>query len=200
MRAKKLIAIAMLAAIGTTAQAQIVSSRSDRVIVTEVSKPKKPKKPHYLKAYVKAGIGVDMFYETYKSFSQFGYELDLGLKGNIGQQGAFWGTELGCMSGMKIEDDWKSWYLGLVHSDSNFSLLFNPYAGWNFNIGGTTTLSPSIGPWVSYGFNEEEFRAGVSLGVNFWFNRQFAVGVNYKRDVTDDDYFHKIIVSGTITF
>lgn len=200
MKTKKLIAVALLAAIGTTAQAQIVSSQSQQVIVTQEVKPKKPKKPHYVKAYIKAGVGVDM-YERHGSNSEFGYELDFGVKGNIGQQGAYWGAELGAMSAIHTHSNWDyssdhSYY----ENESNFSIQLNPLVGWDFSVGGTTTFSPFIGPWVSYGFHEEEVRAGVSGGFNFWFDRKYAIGINYKRDVTDDNYFHKIVVGGIITF
>lgn len=193
MRTKKLIAVVLLAAIGTTAQAQIVSSQSQQVVVTQEIKPEKPKTPHIVKAYIKAGAGVDMC----SSYSEFGYELDLGLKGNIGQQGAYWGAELGAMSAIHTH------YIPAFHSyekKSNFSIQLNPLVGWDFSVGGTTTFSPFIGPWVSYGFHEEDVRAGASGGFNFWFDKKYAIGINYKRDVTDSHYFHKIVVGGIITF
>ena len=166
------------------------------MVVTQEIKPEKPKTPHIVKAYIKAGAGVDML-KLDENNSKFGYELDFGLKGNIGQQGAYWGAELGAMSGFRAH------YKNARHSyvkDSEFFIQLNPFVGWDFSVGGTTTFSPFIGPNASYGFDHKEFGAGVSGGFNFWFDRKYAVGINYKRDVTDDNYFHKIVVGGIITF
>ena len=197
---KRLILLALLVVSGMGAQAQIVSSKSNLVYVE--------KKTHSsLTFYVKAGIGVDAFRrENYHNTgyvvddSGFGYELDFGLRGFIGNQGAFWGAEIGGMSAIEAKYN----YNGNPTAEGDIAGQVNPYFGWDFSLGGNVSLAPFVGPYASYCFKASEGYIGVSIGINFWFSGKYAVGVNYRRSIVDleddDTAFQKILLTGIIGF
>ncbi len=188
MRAKKLISIALLAALGTSTQAQIVSSRSDQVIVTQQLKEKKPKKPWLCQWYLKAGVSLDKS-EEYVKETKMGYLLLAGLKSPIGQQGAFWGIEAGGIS--STYEDFFSKHGPVV---SNISAIANPYLGWNIDISNQTSIAPHVGPYISYPFDGHPDRSillGIGIGANVWFSRNIGIGISYHRDVAENDWTDK---------
>lgn len=193
MKAKKLLLFTMLAALGTSAQAQIVSSQSNQVIVTQEVKPKKPRKP--IIGYAKLGAAYDICSEEGASSSNIGYEVGLGLKSPIGNEGAFWGIEAGGTSNR---------YLNKYEWESSFSLYGTPYVGWQFPNGTEQFFAPFIGPFVCYGTDNlanADWRAGLSLGANYWFSKHLAVGVNYKVDLLNEiTPMHKIVLGLSIGF
>lgn len=186
-----MIAVALLVALGTTAQAQIVSSQSQQVVVTQEvkpEKPKKPKKPWVHQWYVKGGIALDKS-EEYEKDTKFGYELLVGLKNPIGKQGAYWGVETGGMS--TTYEDYYSHHGPVV---STIAAVANPYCGWNFDISNQTSIAPYCGPYLSYAFDGHSDRGallGVCIGTNVWFSKNIGFGVSYHRDLVGNDYSDK---------
>jgi len=182
MRAKKLILFVLLATLGTSAQAQIVSSQSNQVIVTQEVKPEKPKKPWNGKFYAKVELGSDLYTSADKNGdygSALGYEAEIGLRSPIGKAGAIWGAEVGVMS--TLADNLDYWY-GKGEESGN-AVFASPYIGWRLGIGSNTSIVPYIGPYFKMPIDIEDgdFRVGPSAGLELWFNK-IAIGANYKWD------------------
>lgn len=203
MKVKKLIAIVVLAALGTSARAQIVSSKSNQVIVTQQvkekkeKKPKKPKKP--TQWYGKVGISYDMNSDNhdYRGYwddqsDGIGAEAGLGLKQSIGRSGAYWGAEVGFMTALNEDPD-----SGEVKRDPSIYAI--PYVGWEFEVNKTISIAPYIGPFVSYGFMSTHSFVGATAGVNLWLNNKYAIGVNYKQSIGNPQMM-KISASLSIAF
>ena len=197
MKAKKLFVAAVLAVLGTSAQAQIVSSRSNQVVVTEtpVVKEKKP-----ILWYGKAGVSYDMNannQEDYRGYwddqdDGLGFEVGIGLKQALGNNGAYWGAEVGFMTALTEDPD-----SGDVKKDPSVYAI--PYVGWEFKTTESISIAPYIGPFISYGFENTSIYAGASVGLNVWFNNKYAIGAGYKL-LFDDALFHKISVDFSIAF
>lgn len=202
MKTRKLIVIALFSAFGISAEAQIVSSQSNQVIVTQEVKPQKPKTPWSGKWYLKAGVSMDIYawdnyyadYDDLKN-SGVGYKAGVGVKCPIGHNGAYWGAEAGIMSTLCEDPDSGK----IADAKKDASLYAIPHVGWAFEASRNFYVAPYVGPYISYGFAEGTPQYGVSGGVDFWFNEKFAIGANYTRDLriegySDSDYFHKIEV------
>jgi len=99
MKAKKLILGVLLVVFGTSAQAQIVSSQSNRVVVTEQGKTVEPMKQRDSQWYVKAGISMDKLAgsgaDTDDKFSDnsVGYDISFGFIKPTKVENMFWGAE-----------------------------------------------------------------------------------------------------------
>ena len=102
MKAKKLIAIVVLVAFGASAQAQIVSSRSDQVIVHQ---PVKVKKPRTFQWNIRAGYSFDNMTGGYDVLGTSGFDASFGISKPFSNSNLFWGVEAGIMShGARMED------------------------------------------------------------------------------------------------
>lgn len=147
MRAKKLISIALLTAIATTAQAQIVSSRSDQVIVTQQIKEKKPKKPRTIKWNLRLGYSFDSMTGSDDLSGASGFDASFGISKPFGSSSMFWGVEAGAMTYGACMDD---------HDPTRcLSISVNPRIGVKIPIGQKTSFNLYGGPYISYQFGRE---------------------------------------------
>lgn len=203
-RTKKLIAVALLAAIGTTAQAQIVSSQSEQVVVTQEVEPVKPKTPIKYSYYVKGCVSMDFLTLKESGVKEFetsciGYELVFGLTNAAYSKGLVWGIELGGMSNLNYHNYYFERDGGGYESESDFSLQASPYLGLKIK-NKHVSISPYLGPFVCYGadnLSSAQWRAGISAGFNAWLSMQWAIGLNFKKDLWEDsgDSLKKINLS-----
>ena len=196
MREKRLISIALLAALGISAQAQIVSSRSDQVIVTQQLKEKTPKKPRTFKWNIKAGFSLDNLNGTNDATWAVtpGFDIDFGFLSN--DNGLLTGASIGIMShGSHMKDMYG-------YSDQNatfrsYGLVLDPIIGYSFPITETVNIAPYIGPFIGYQLKgsreydgKEHFSigghldAGINVGLDCYLNESFYIDFHYKRSFT----------------
>lgn len=193
MKTKKLILGALLVVLGTSSQAQIVSSQSNRVIVTEQGKPVEPIKPRDSQWYVKAGLSMDKLAGAEKfSATSVGYDVSFGFIRPTTTNNLFWGAEFGVMSiGGKTET-------GYFKMKNQHAITISPFIGYDIASIESVRISPYIGPYLSYALNkcEEEtggsynkwisnkdskLSGGVNVGVGFWIFDKYCVDVHFKR-------------------
>lgn len=191
MRAKKLISIALLAALGTSAQAQIVSSRSDQVIVTQQIKEKKPKKPRTFKWNIRLGYSFDSMTGGENLSGASGFDASFGISKTFGSNGMFWGIEAGAMTyGACMED---------YDPTRCISIGVNPRIGVKFPIGQETSFNLYGGPYISYRFGERDYHsiyskdqvldiedgigAGINIGAELFVSKNFFFDVHIKKDL-----------------
>ena len=151
MRAKKLISIAMLAAIGISAQAQIVSSRSDQVIVTQQireKKPKKPKKPRTFNWNLRLGYSFDSMTGGDDLSGVSGFDASFGISKPFGSNGLFWGVEAGAMTYGACMDDYDP--------TRCIGICVTPRIGLKFPIGKEVSFNIYGGPYIGYRFGERD--------------------------------------------
>ena len=188
MRVKKLISIALFTAIGTTSQAQIVSSQSNQVIVTEQVKPKKPKKPRNFQWYLKAGVSIDdLAGAKGVGGSSVGYDASFGFIKPTTTEKLFWGSELGIMS-----IGCESAYLDVT---KQHAISVTPFIGYDIANYGNFKISPYIGPYLSYTLNtfedyydgngwigkDSKLSGGINVGVGFWIGKNFSFDIHFRR-------------------
>lgn len=183
MNVKKILTLVVLTAFGLSSHAQIVSSESENVYRI------KTKKPKTFIFYVKAGIGSELTeadasanHPTEYSENSFTAEADFGFKHNIGGKDFYWGAEAGIMSSQYLHYDGDH-----VETENSLPLAITPLIGYDFKVGESTTISPFIGPSIGIiGFDDGFY--GVSVGANIWFNKKWAIGLNYKWDHAFDTH------------
>lgn len=200
MRAKKLFSIALLTAIGTTAQAQIVSSRSDQVIVTQQIKEKKPKEPRTIKWNLRLGYSFDSMTGGDDLSGVSGFDASFGISKTFGSNGMFWGIEAGAMTyGACMED---------YDPTRCISIGVNPRIGVKFPIGQETSFNLYGGPYISYRFGAFEYKnlynnlgysmgqkleigdgigAGINIGAELFVNKNFFFDFHIKKDLISSD-------------
>lgn len=192
MRTKKLISVALLAAIGTTAQAQIVSSQSEQVIVTQEVKPEKPKKPktpRTYKWYFKAGASLDDLIGSQNVGGMtIGYDVSLGILKPTNNEDLLWGLELGVMS------------MGSDDLSRKNAINFSPFIGYNIIDNGSLKIAPYIGPYASYTLGSwghghvYRWGGGINVGVGVWLSKSFCFDLHFKRalsySVKDIPYYN----------
>lgn len=148
MRTKKLLFFLLLAAFGTMAQAQIVSSRSDQLVVTEVVKPRT------LKWNVRAGYSFDTMTGADGIKSASGFDASFGISKPFSSNGLFWGIEVGAMS-----------YNAALEGEANnegddhgpaFTVGFTlaPRIGFKIPIADEMALALYVGPYGAYRLEE----------------------------------------------
>lgn len=174
MRAKKLISFVLLATLGTSAQAQIVSSRSDQRIVTIEQAPvkeKKPKERKPIKCYVEVGPSLDVL-----NGNHLGYDLSLAFRQPFGNDSFFWGIKFGGMS--RSYDDNKD-------SGSVLSINGSPIMGCNVDASKTISVAPFIGPYISYDLGKmnetQALDLGFTAGLNIWINNKYSLGLQFRK-------------------
>lgn len=201
MKAKKLILGALLVVFGTSAQAQIVSSQSNRVVVTEQGKTVEPMKPRDYKWYLKAGVSQDKLAGFEKlTDSSVGYDVSFGFIKPTQKENLFWGAEFGLMSigGKKVT--FKSDNINDFKKQTAISL--SAYVGYDIASIESVRISPYIGPYLSYTLTKCEensgsnasgtpiywvsnentkFSGGVNVGVGFWISDNFSVDIHFRR-------------------
>ena len=147
MKAKKLIAVVVLIAFGASAQAQIVSSRSDQVIVHQ---PVKVKKPRTFKWNIRAGYSFDNMIGGHDLSGISGFDASFGISKPFSSNGLFWGIEAGAMTyGARMEDS---------DATSCIGINITPRIGINLPFAKEMALNIYAGPYVVYDFGAEEFR------------------------------------------
>lgn len=144
MKAKKLISIVLLAAMGTSAQAQIVTSVTDQVVVIEQPKPikeKKPKKPRTFKWNIRAGYSFDKMTGADDMSFISGFDGSFGISKPFRNERLFWGVEAGYMTYGAHWKTYNSTCIGHVIS-------LNPRIGIKFPIGQKMSLNLYGGPYI----------------------------------------------------
>lgn len=206
MNVKKIVTLIVLAAFGISSQAQVVSSESENLFVI------KTKKPKTTLFYVKAGVGVDFVHQEYDynnshiddDFTPVAFEVALGLKKNFKNKKTFWGAEIGGVSTSYDDETYGS--DGKYYKEKNDLLVFaNPYVGVDLKMGETTTISPFIGPSIGLGVSSGDGFYGVAAGANIWFNKKYAIGLDYKYnhdsnkpDKYEKYWMHSLLLTGII--
>ena len=196
MKTKKLIAIVVLAALGLSAQAQIVSSRSDQVIVTQQvkeKKPKKPKKPRTFNWNLRLGYSLDNMTGGEGLSMTSGFDASFGISKSIGNNGLFWGVEAGVMSyGAYLKEG--------DRSASCVGIALSPRIGMSFPFTGDMTLNIYGGPCIGNRFGDkffwwgpgsrqelvitERFDAGVNVGAELLVSKSFFFDLHVKKGFT----------------
>lgn len=191
MKTKNIISLALFVAIGMTGQAQIVSSRSDQMIVTkEVKvKEKKPRTPWNAKWFLKTGCSLDNMVNANCLSSIIGYDISFGfvhpMKNNINL-----GGEIGIMSfGTKLDN---------VGNAKGLDLFISPNISTKILFLEKMTISPFIGPYISYALKSENikdyngnywqgvflrkvFDYGINIGAYVGLSKNWFLDVHYKR-------------------
>lgn len=208
MNVKKILTLVVLTAFGLSSHAQIVSSESENVYRI------KTKKPNKILFYIKAGVGSNnpnydindgSGIEIHDNESKFAPELAVGLRKNFRNSNIFGGAEIGGVTTTSWDEKYGDYGIK-YEKESDLIAFANPYIGVDFKIGETTTLSPHIGPSLGLYIHEGEFATGFAIGANIWFNKKFAIGLDYKyyndldthSRVNEKLYSHSILLTGTI--
>lgn len=193
MKTKKLIAIVVLAALGLSAQAQIVSSRSDQVIVTQQvkeKKPKKPKKPRTFNWNLRLGYSLDYMTGGEDLSMTSGFDASFGIFKSIGNNGLFWGVEAGVMSYGACMDNGSP--------SSCVGINLTPRIGTRLLFIGDNTLNIYGGPYVGYRFDDkiswghnsqylgitERVDIGVNVGAELFVSKNFFFDLHVKKGLT----------------
>lgn len=195
MKAKKFIVIAVLAAMGTYAQAQIVSSRSNQVIVHEVEKEPKPKKPRTIKWNIRAGYSYDYMTGGKSLSGVSGFDASLGISKPFDNNRLFWGIEAGVMTyGAKMEN---------VGSVLSWGVDLSPRVGIEIPLSNNLNLDIYFGPyivyitdgkgrdyWGSYGYHRElhtheGIDIGIHLGIELFISRNFFFDIHINKGFMD---------------
>ena len=210
MRAKKLISIALLAALGISAQAQIVSSRSDQVIVTQQIKEKKPKKPRTFKWNLRLGYSFDSMTGGDDLSGASGFDASFGISKPFGNNGMFWGVEAGAMSYGACMDDYDpTRCIGIcatprigikfpIGKEASFNLYGGPYIGYRFGEKDYNSLYYSDVDYTDseghyqyrYEYNdqvleiEDDIDAGINIGVELFVSKNFFFDIHIKKGLT----------------
>lgn len=194
MKAKKFIVIAVLAAMGTYAQAQIVSSRSNQVIVHEVEKEPKPKKPRTIKWNIRAGYSYDYMTGGVDLSGRSGLDVSFGISKPFSDNGLFWGVEAGIMTyGAQMDiGGTLSWVIDL-----------NPRIGIDFPLSKNLDLDIYFGPYIGFLpdgkgdyyqesssyhrplHTDEGIDIGINLGAELFISRNFFFDLHIKKGFMD---------------
>lgn len=198
---KKMILGALMALFAVSANAQIVTSRSESFSVTREQKA--PSNNYW---YVRGGLGINgVSIEDYDTKSKVGYVFGLGHAWMLGAQGAHLDLELGFSTrGFKEDDgDYKE-------SLTAHQVNLTPSFGWKFQVADGISIDPHVGLFVGYDmfgkYTEEEygdkesynlgdiddynhFDAGGKFGIGVWFHN-INLDFSYKTSFTNmvDDY------------
>lgn len=187
---KKMLTSVLLMVVLSPVSAQIVSSQSERVIVTKEPKVKKEKKPRTMKFMLKGGIGGD-----FEEDNSFGYEASFGIAMPVGKKGALWMPEIGFMSRGRNSfidlDGYKE--TGGKCFTLQVSLI---NFGWKLRVNNDISFLPVVGLYGGYSFgrsdffdwvykldNKEEhsgdigFDIGANIGLNFLIKERFLLGI-----------------------
>lgn len=191
---KKLLLSAAVALFAFSANAQIVTSRSESV--TRIESPKTPSNNYW---FLRAGLGFIGSSEIEDSKSKMGYEFELGHAWMLGSEGAHLDLALGFASrGFKSEeDDYKE-------SLTAHQVYLAPTFGWKFKVADNIAIDPHVGAFFGYDMGgklkqEDEydsedydlgdiddynrFDAGMKFGAGVWFGK-FNVDFAYKTSFT----------------
>lgn len=212
MKAKKLIAIVVLVAFGASAQAQIVSSRSDQVIVHQ---PVKVKKPRTFKWNIRAGYSFDNMIGGHDLSGISGFDASFGISKPFSSNGLFWGIEAGAMTyGARMEDS---------DATSCIGINLTPRIGIKIPFAKDIALNIYGGPYIGFGFDGArehsyktdaqgyeyyqsisiygDFDIGLNLGVELFINKNFFFDFHVKKGfissgdsylssyISDNDYW-----------
>lgn len=188
MKAKKIIAIVVLVAFGASAQAQIVSSRSDQVIVTQTPKVEKPKKPRTFKWNIRAGYSFDSMTGVHGLSGAPGVDASFGISKPFRNSDLFWGVEAGVMShGVRIEDSKaaRSYVADLI-----------PHIGIKIPFAKDIALNIYGGPYIGYTFAYDKIYIyvkdlsldiddgndiGINLGVELFVSKNLFFDLHVKK-------------------
>ena len=195
---KKLIILAVMAFVGTAAQAQIYESSSSTKKKSEV----------ITRFYVRASAGLNtaLGANTYgdgRMGGSYGYPSDvsgifggalgIGIQRTIGKNGLYWGAEAGLAThGCQVKYGWPLYDdMGgdpVVYQEEETQrgagVYLVPNLGWRFNIGNNLWLDPHVGvfgyfSWDPAGHdygngvrNEwESLDFGAAAGVGLWIGK-----------------------------
>lgn len=220
MKTKKLVVAAVLAVLGTSAQAQIVSSRSNQVVVTEtpVVKEKKPKKPRTFKWNLRAGYSFDSMIGGHDLSGCSGFDASFGISKPFGNNGLFWGVEAGAMTyGACIKDDDASSCLGVdilprigikipLANEMALSIYGGPYVGYDIDgvYSQTSTTSWDSGYYTDGQGNQYSWSkrngqvlkirdfidVGINLGVELFVSKNLFFDIHVKKGFIRSGYSH----------
>lgn len=202
---KKMFISMLLMAVLSPVSAQIVSSQSERVIVTKEPKVKKEKKPRTVKFLVKGGIGGD-----FEEDNLFGYEASFGIAMPVGKKGLLWMPEIGFMSRGHNS------FIDLSGYKETSGKIFTPQIspinfGWKLRMNKNVSFLPVVGLYAGYSFGGDShcydyesyddkrqayyggdwayhtvekretincgFELGANIGLNFIINDRFLLGI-----------------------
>ena len=205
MKAKKLISIVLLAVLGSSTQAQIVSSIGDQVIVTEQVKEKKPKKPRTFKWNIRAGYSFDRMTGGKGLGFTSGFDGSFGISKPFRYERLFWGVEAGYMTyGTSLKNNTK--YIKSVISA-------NPRIGIRFPIGQKMSLNLYGGPYLGYRFGgyyagatdmdmylfdydyayrvsgNDGFDLGINIGAEFFVTKNIFFDLHIKKNFFDFGHY-----------
>ena len=193
---KKMFISMLLMAVLSPVSAQIVSSQSERVIVTKEPKVKKEKKPRTVKFLVKGGIGGD-----FEEDNLFGYEASFGIAMPVGKKGLLWMPEIGFMS--RGHNSFLRFSGYKETSGKIFSPQISPINfGWKLRMNKNVSFLPVVGLYAGYFFggsanfwdykqysnfdynsvriyekSEDGFDVGANIGLNFLIKERFLLGI-----------------------
>ncbi|MBO4564702.1 MAG: porin family protein [Bacteroidaceae bacterium] len=204
MKKTKFIALALLAAFGMSAQAQLVTSQGELVTVKVQPKEIKPKKPRTFKWNIRAGYSIDKVDKEFHRCA--GYDFDFGIVNDFEIPNLLWGVDLGFMS-HNAKDGW--------HYDEKISaseLYLNPYIGYKIPVVNSFAIVPYLGPYIGSQFagddgSSGEFKSGFSYGINvgadFFVAKGFYVDIHYKQGFNkamEYYYYNESIKASKIVF
>ncbi len=193
---KKMLILVLMMAVLSPVSAQIVSSQSERVIVTKEPKVKKKNKPRKVKFLVKGGIGGD-----FEEDNLFGYEASFGIAMPVGKKGLLWMPEIGFMSRGHYS------FINLTGHKETGGKIFSPQIspinfGWKLRMNKNVSFLPVVGLYAGYFFgssshfsdyvyninfnhdsahkyeySEDGFDVGANIGLNFLIKERFILGI-----------------------
>ena len=184
MRTKHFILIVLLTVLETSAQAQIVSSRSDQVIVTHQIRVKEPKMPRTFKWNLRLGYSVDFMTAGHNLSGISGFDASFGVSKPFKNDKIFWGVEAGAMT-------YGACLKGYNPQRCN-SICVNPRIGVKFPIAQKTSFNLYGGPYISYRFGEsggkfmeigEGLGGGINIGAELFVSKNFFFDLHTKKDL-----------------
>ena len=179
---RNFIVILILSAIAQMSFAQIVSSRSEDIVVTEQVKPKKPKTPRNFDFYIKAGVAMEKVTSPIDMSFKVGYDVDFGFMKPMGNDGAYWGMEAGVMSYSYLDG------YGYTYSKMT-AIVASPFVfGWHFKVNDNMTVSPFIAPFADYTIENAGWDFGLTAGAHLWFNKKVGLGLYVRKGFAETDH------------
>lgn len=180
---RKFFLFLFMTAIAQMSFAQIVSSRSEDIVITEQVKPKKPKTPRNFDFYVKAGVAMEKVTSPIDMSFKVGYDVDFGFMKPIGENGAYWGMEAGVMSYSYL-DGWS----GYSYSKMT-AIVASPFVfGWHFKASDNITISPFVSPFFDYTIENAGWDFGLTAGANLWINKKIGLGLYVRKGLFETDH------------
>ena len=201
---KKFLFLVVATLIGCTASAQIVQS-------TMVTKEKKKRKVEWI---LRAGFSMNGncgsdIHDNCKSSLKAGYELSFGYNLPLGQNGFYWGQELGLYSrGVKYTWDYSDYSRDVTKCQENYSghcaKLIPIQFGYKFKVNDNIKIDAHLGGFGSVTFTSShkeeifyndgtsevdddpsgqvarDFDGGIHAGLGVWYKR-FNLDLAYQK-------------------